>query len=94
MQNYLRVANGLCEFAKHSSLPDPKTCPFLSCENINSGSWLVPPHLRNGGFVVCENGGDLGHASYGWLFKSCIGGAKYSYLSMRLKKKRERTFGL
>ncbi|KAJ0021690.1 hypothetical protein Pint_31002 [Pistacia integerrima] len=54
-----RVANGMREFAKNSSLPDPKSSPFLSYENIRAGSCLVPPHLKNVGVVVGESGSDF-----------------------------------
>ncbi|XP_044483143.1 zinc finger CCCH domain-containing protein 55-like isoform X2 [Mangifera indica] len=53
-----RVANGLREFAKNSSLSDPKSSPFLSYENIRAGPSLLPPHLKNGG-VVGESGSDF-----------------------------------
>ncbi|KAL5764776.1 hypothetical protein ACOSQ2_017370 [Xanthoceras sorbifolium] len=61
-----RVANnGFVDFEQNMSLSDPKASPFLSYDNIRSGSCLVPgvSHLNNGGGCGGVVAGDIGSNS-------------------------------
>ncbi|KAJ4724344.1 Zinc finger CCCH domain-containing protein [Melia azedarach] len=51
--------NGFLDFGKNSSLSDPKSSPFLSFDNIRSGSCLIPSVSR----VKNDVGGDSSNSS-------------------------------
>ncbi|KAJ6299472.1 hypothetical protein OIU76_020442 [Salix suchowensis] len=51
--------HGLPNNSDSKSSISPKSSPFLSYDNIRSGSVLVPPFSRNGGGVCSNNGADF-----------------------------------
>ncbi|KAL9455125.1 hypothetical protein AB3S75_010521 [Citrus x aurantiifolia] len=53
--------NGYLDFGKNSPLSNPKPSPFLSFENIRSGSCLVPSVVKNDVGVVDSGGNSSGN---------------------------------